>query len=245
MRSFAVCLALCLGLAAPGLARAQQAAGPEQSNWDGFYVGAHVGGMVLDGSLNLSSVDVSPLDTQPDHAFNPGVNGTDVVGGLLLGYNYQMGRMVLGAEGDVGFSNAKSTVLSGKTGVPMSVWYSANQMSEDVNGHIRARLGYSVGQFLVYGSAGVALASSSLKVTGYCAGGPYTGEATRTLVGGSIGAGAEYALTQHILLRIEYLFDDYGRQSYSPSNDQPGDDWQAREFSLQTHTFRAALSYRF
>ena len=65
-------------------------------NWSGFYVGGHVGGLwgrsrVFDDGVLTES----------------GAATDGVVGGILAGYNWQTGPLVLGTEGDFGWSNAQ------------------------------------------------------------------------------------------------------------------------------------------
>ena len=225
-------------------------------NWTGFYFGAHVGALYQGGSLTLGGTD-APV---PDTTFPPNLGTLNAVGGVLGGYNYQTGSLVLGVEGDVGWTNSLAKVLSGKYCSTADGcnnfynWHVENDLSEGVTGHIRGRLGYAAGPLLLYVSGGLALADANLKITGWCNlpgdcvatfhGGP----ANTTLVGGSVGAGAEYALTPHITLRGEYLFDDYGRWNYQdPAREGAGGplEWQVRQVDLQTQTFRVAVNYKF
>ena len=49
----------------------------------------------------------------------------DAIAGLLAGYSQQFGATVVGIEADVGFSHARSSVISAKATVPSK----ANRMA--------------------------------------------------------------------------------------------------------------------
>ena len=105
---------------------------------------------------------------------------------------------------------------------------------------MRGRLGWASGSLLAYGSAGVAISNSKINVTGYCPPDQYSTSGSRTLVGYSIGAGADYAVTETAIVRLEYIYDGYGHQSEDVGSGAPNY-WQNRQLNLTTQTFRAAL----
>ncbi len=210
-------------------------------DWSGAYVGVHAGALNQGGTLSLAPTGDSP----PDNALNPNLGGTSFIAGLLGGYNWQITpNVVTGIEGDVGFGNSNSNVVSAKSSVPMNVWYADNTLSETINGHVRGRLGWASGSLLAYGSAGVAISNSKINVTGYCPPDQYSTSGSRTLVGYSIGAGADYAVTETAIVRLEYIYDGYGHQSEDVGSGAPNY-WQNRQLNLTTQTFRAALIYKF
>jgi outer membrane immunogenic protein len=208
---------------------------PPIYNWTGFYVGLYAGGMFQGGNLNLATT------TGDDAAINPHLAGSSFIGGGLLGYNYQMGATVVGVEGDIGFNNAKSTVVSANPAYSLSEWYANNTLTEHITGHVRARLGWASGPMLIYSSAGVALSGVKVDVVGICGSPPYYyGTGSHERVGMSLGAGAEYALTHTVILRGEYIYDNYGRQSVDV-----GSGWQNRKINAQNQTMRTGISYKF
>ncbi|WP_299352402.1 porin family protein [uncultured Shimia sp.] len=112
-------LSLGMGLAA-GVASAQST-----PDWSGFYIGGQIGNASVDTSL-------------------AGVDGSDVIGGLVAGYDLDLGTWVVGAGFDYDWS---STDLSGAATLE-EVW------------RLKARAGYKVNQGLVYGVGGYADAST-------------------------------------------------------------------------------------
>jgi outer membrane immunogenic protein len=234
-------LALCAGaLCFAGFSTNAALAQDPDTGWGGPYVGVHLGDLAPGGNLKLSPIGDSP----PDTALNPSLGGSNIFGGLLAGYNIDAGSAVYGVEGDVGFGDAKSVVLSDKASVPMNVWYAANTLEQKINGHVRLRAGLTDGPVFGYVAGGLAIASTKLQVDGFCPPALYTGEASKTLIGGTIGAGVEYKISDALSVRAEYLFDIYGHATLSPSVDQPEGNWQDRELDLNTNTFRVAVDYR-
>ena len=60
-----------------------------------------------------------------------------------------------------------------------------------------------------------------------------------TYVGWSIGGGVEYAITQNLLGRVEYLYDHFGHKDYIGSDGDP------YRVSLTGSTVRGALAWKF
>ena len=56
-------------------------------NWSGLYFGANFGGAWTSGSLNV-----------PGNNFYGGL--TEFIGGVQAGYNFQVGHLLFGVEGD-------------------------------------------------------------------------------------------------------------------------------------------------
>lgn len=108
----------------------------------------------------------------------------------------------------------------------------------DWNAHLRGRVGLAMDRTLLFVAGGLAVAQHELGVD-YGRGGG--GSGTETHYGFTIGGGAEYAISDNLLLRVEYLYDDYGRERYN-FGEEPDDHY---DVDLTTHTVRAAVSYKF
>src|SRR5262249_39647249 len=59
---------------------------PAPYNWSGLYLGAHIGGAFSSGTANVAG-----------RAWDPGA--TEFIGGFQVGYNWQFGNFLVGAEG--------------------------------------------------------------------------------------------------------------------------------------------------
>ncbi|TCV72717.1 outer membrane immunogenic protein [Neorhizobium sp. R1-B] len=116
-------------------------------------------------------------------------------GGAYTGYNWQSGQIVYGVEADVGYNGEKNTTIEGYEG--KAGW----------NGSVRARVGYDLNPFLIYGTGGVALQDNELSDA--------TSSENKTAVGYTVGAGAEAMVTNNITARVEYRYTDFGSDRYS------------------------------
>ena len=102
---------------------------------------------------------------------------------------------------------------------------------------------------LFYVVGGYSVAQTRLDLVGNCfnPGNPsvpliFNFSRSKTLSGFNIGAGVEHAIGSQLRVRAEYVYDDYGDQTY------PGDaggEWNARDISVHNSNLRFGLSYRF
>lgn len=68
--------------------------------------------------------------------------------------------------------------------------------------------------------------------------------ASDTRVGYTVGAGAEYAITNHVMLKTEYLYTDLGKLKFD-NGDDDGYYKVSGEVKLPFHTIRIGLNYKF
>ncbi len=145
-------------------------------------------------------------------------------GGLIggtVGYNYQIGQFVIGAESDLDWADISK---SGWNGLAGGYAYKTNA---DTLFTARARAGYAIDRALFYVTGGYAGADVKLSQYTY-------GSKTDWRSGGVIGAGAEYAFTNHISAKVEYL--------YEPLQDK---DFAGGKSKLDLSLVRAGLNYKF
>jgi outer membrane immunogenic protein len=112
-------------------------------------------------------------------------------GGVTAGYNHQISNIVLGVEGDYNYSGA-----GGRGPVPFVPLLVRGELNSF--GTIRGRLGIAFDRALVYGTGGFAFGST--KIDGGLLGG------SNTQSGYALGGGLEYAFTQNISAKAEYLY---------------------------------------
>jgi len=157
------------------------------ANWNGWYVGGHVG--YLWGETTVWEDGVLEEKNAKTNGF---------VGGLLTGFNWQRDAWVFGLEGDFGWTNAHGNGASAPVNHYDFRWTS----------HIRGRVGYAFDNVLVFVAGGVALTDFDFSQTGISmvCGGIYTGW--------SIGGGFDVAFVRNWVARLEYLHDDFGSKNY-------------------------------
>lgn len=151
------------------------------SDWAGFYVGVNGGGGFADNKFSVNPIE---RNTKPSGG---------LVGGHV-GYNWQFGPVVAGLETD--FDGA----FISKTFVPEAGVTLKDKTDELATA--RARLGYLVlPNLLAYGTAGAAWGHTEITKT----------KAAMQTVDGvdqfgwAAGAGLEYKIWDHFLMRAEYL----------------------------------------
>lgn len=156
-------------------------------SWSGFYLGLN-GGYAW-GKADLSNSSAS-FTTDSTDGWLIGATG---------GYNYQLGYIVLGLEGDIDYAlikgNGSNTVTCGSGSCEVKdTWFAT----------VRGRLGYAAwDHWLPYITGGGAFAG--LKVT------PTSGSSsTNTASGWTVGAGIEYAFMHDWSAKLEYLYADLG-----------------------------------
>jgi outer membrane immunogenic protein len=189
--------------------------------WDGFYLGGQIGGGWATDKMSESTAFVPP------QTGSASLGESGVIGGAHAGYNWQFGSMVAGLEGDFeGTSLRKSSnCLTQDAGVgniapgtcfPSFLAYSF-RTALPWQSSARARLGYAFGNFLVYGTGGIAMAdiSTSYKESfpGFAGIGMGSQLFDRTAVGFTVGGGVEYAINANWSARAEYRFSDFGKVS--------------------------------
>lgn len=184
--------AAVLALAATASGAAAQTVTPPAFDWSGLYVGAHAG-----------YSEMRPHYSEPDFplaGLNPTMRGG--LFGIYTGFNHQAGRVVLGIDADVGFGSVKRDNDRGNPGNGYTAFKS------DVAAHVRARAGYAIGRALPYVAGGLALANVTVRDTD-----PGCSRRTTTRVGWTIGGGLDYAVTDNLVVRAEFLHDRYGRST--------------------------------
>jgi outer membrane immunogenic protein len=173
--------------------------------WTGLYAGAQAGYMW------------STTDWDQTGSFKM----NDVSGGVHVGYNWQVGQIVYGVEGQANWSGAdgSKTCTTGICSAEMN-W----------NTDLRLRAGYAFDRANIFGAAGIALASFKTAETAT----PSSGDAN--VLGFTLGVGGEYAVTQNIIAGVEYKHTWYGDDNVKTS---------ITGADLSTGVLQARISYKF
>ena len=167
-------------------------------SWTGLYLGGELGWIRKDpeyttGALVLGTPFVASAASSK--------NGVSY--GILAGYDYQIGSLVFGIEGDLqGWTvgTIRYTSITGDFLTAHSKW----------GGSVRGRLGYAADHALFYFTGGAAFSSNetSIPTTGISIGGD------DTRVGWTVGAGIDYAITNNWFAGIEYRYSQFEAKSF-------------------------------
>jgi opacity protein-like surface antigen len=120
----------------------------------------------------------------------------------------------------------------------------------DYLGTIRGRAGIAVGNFLVFGTAGLAVGGIKLQgsiVPVPAANPTYIGQRSQLQFGFVGGGGIEYAITYQLSIRAEFLHYDLGTQRLvlgETTGMLPGE-FATMDFRSRGNVVRAGLNVRF
>jgi outer membrane immunogenic protein len=225
---------------------------PAKSSWTGIYVGVNGGYGYNDANYSTSSgygvgnYDYNFSGGQSDKSssvtYSSNTNPLTVNGPLAggqVGYNYQFANnMIIGAEADMDYTdfsnnsrysrNVYASVSGNSNGSSANMYTgnNYNRVGVDWLGTIRGRVGYAIGSFLPYATAGFAyggLSSSASSQNGttfgsYSTSNSYSqaygmggGSTNSNLgIGWAAGVGAEYLIANNWSMKAEYLYTSIG-----------------------------------
>lgn len=197
---------------------------PALYSWTGFYAGLQGGYSWGSNRVRIGSAGgaFAPI------SFRAGENSA--FGGAHGGFNYQLGGIILGIEGDVEALNSRSRF----DGIGLSA-----RVSQDWQGSARARLGLAFDRLMVYGTGGVSFTEYERRVF---APGALSERLTSARTGWDVGAGVNFAFTDHLILGAEYRYTDFGRNRFASSGAFPG---LTGSQELTAHSARASVAYKF
>jgi opacity protein-like surface antigen len=207
-RAFVAALAaLAAGLCGPaGADDSQPPALPTPGiSWSGFHIGVNYG-----ASWGSARWTDEPGDTVLFQNSPAGSAIDGLLGGAQIGYDYQAGPWVVGIEGMLDAADLRGDAnCGGVVGVGGEGWICSTQTT--ALGSLTGRLGYAVGEVLVYGRGGLAYAHDDY---GFETGVPpfddVSGDASEDRFGWTLGAGLEIALDRHWSVRGEYDYYGFG-----------------------------------
>jgi outer membrane immunogenic protein len=235
-------------------------------SWTGFYAGINggPGGGSANPTYGLSAPDLFFGSASTDHETHR--LGGAFVGGQI-GYNYQFpNRVVLGVESDLQWSNISalnrtdtSSLINILTTPSSGLTTTSMAIRQNWFGTTRLRLGYQfVDRFLAYVTGGVAYSEINASNAGVGAelSGPSpevfsgtSGSATSTRIGWTAGAGVEYALSNNLSVKSEYLYTEYSGITAPYLNvadlTPPVTSGTFSTGTLGIHLVRAGLNYKF
>lgn len=199
---------------------------PAYYSWTGFYVGAQLG--YAWGSDRTRPFDTATrIPTGGDFRYS----NDSVLGGGHAGFNYQLGSVVLGIEGDIEAVNLRGGFNDAE---------GSGHAQRDWQASLRGRIGYAFDQVLVYATGGASFTEFDYRYFNPVVGFGENAQISRT--GWNAGLGVNYALTDNLILGAEYRYTDFGTFSYV------GRSAFARLTADQEpnmHTLRASIAYKF
>jgi outer membrane immunogenic protein len=208
---------------------------PYVANWTGFYAGLQIGGASSEPSCTADAVSldtaVGPCVDFEGAQHTGGLASGSVIGGGKIGADYQWGNVVLGVVGEFDWTSLHGTDTTTATELvnfpnPItgpSVFFPGDSVTASARidwlASVRGRIGWAFGNFLAYGTGGVAF--TQIKTSISFVPGPeddfpaLSGGGTSHKTGGVAGAGFEYMLSPHVSVAGEVLWYGFGSTTVS------------------------------
>lgn len=158
------------------------------------------------GSYNCNLNGQPHIISTPTPAFNLIGDTWDAIikgktAGFTVGYNEQKGNIVYGVEADWAYLDSKG--VSGPSPASQDDTVLHTAATDYIT--VRGRVGYASDKWLLFGTAGVASAHFNSWVDDPDIAIGIQTQKTSTQFGAAVGGGVEYALTDRISLKADYL----------------------------------------
>jgi outer membrane immunogenic protein len=174
---------------------------PVAFSWTGFYVGVEGGADFMNtrGAVNNAATGTTAVY---------GAHATGGAFGGMVGYNQQIGSLVVGVEANgAGVVGGKRAVAG--TDALGNVYNVRPTHTYDAD--LRGRIGFAMDRALIYAAGGVAFGDVGANVSGAVAPTSFTSNRA----GWTVGGGVEYAFTNNIIGRAEYRYANLGSVNYA------------------------------
>ena len=151
----------------------------------------------------------------PNATITGGMSIKGGIAGGTVGCNVQMSDFVVSGEADFNWTNKRGSTAD----LAPFNFGSVSETREKWLDTFRGRFGYAIDRFMIYGTAGVAVAGSTVSVTN-----PAFGilSDSRTRIGWVAGLGGEFAVWTggafDVTLKVEYLHAGFETKQYFPPN---------------------------
>lgn len=193
-------------------------------SWTGIYIGANLG---LGGDRFQYPFSIAVPAIATFASGNASITSSGIIGGGQVGYNWEFGNnVVLGFETDFDGAAIRGKVTANINGIALGAlpFGAAIQAGSRINyiGTVRGRLGYAWDRFLVYGTGGFAYGqvnsaiSASAAIAGAAA--SFTTSENNSRTGFAVGGGFEYAITNNLTVKTEYLYVNLGTNNILNQN---------------------------
>ena len=186
--------------------------------WDGSYVGAFAGYGWGETDVDTTGQVAANVNNVAGGArpANVSLDTDGMLGGVAVGYNWQMNDWVLGLEADIA-----ATGIDEKRRVNTTALNGVDRLANDFEssldylGTARARVGYVFNQTMVYGTGGLAYGGVENEVNMFGPAGQlqFTGKKDSNELGYALGGGVEHAINDRWNVTASYLYYDLGEQT--------------------------------
>ncbi|MEL6089223.1 outer membrane protein [Bartonella schoenbuchensis] len=233
-------------------------------SWTGFYLGGQIGGFSSKSSSARTYGETEEIlvDNKAFPKFSGFVGGlyagsnVDFGNGFVLGVDTDIvwsgeKAKVSGSydlpQADGAKALARAEIVAGSPTLVEGADNNASRVTRNVtfsdkwSGATRVRLGFAFNRIMPYVAGGIAYSqikasvaekvdvASAEKVDEELSG-------SKTLVGYTLGAGVDFAMTDSVMLRAEYRYSDFGKKTFIDDS---------IEVNHKTNDFRVGVAYKF
>lgn len=199
-------------------------------SWSGLYAGLNAGYGWADQTITATAGATGSIST----------GGNGLIGGAQIGYNWQLGALVLGVEADIQASgmrgNTSGTITVGGVGTAFT-----GSSNIDYFGTVRGRIGYAAGSWMPYFTGGWAYGGSSATTTATIGGVATSFNSTGSSNNGYVlGGGIEFAgWAPNWTVKAEYLYLNF------PGSTATGGGVTLTASDTRAHIGRLGINYHF
>ena len=225
----------------------------EEINWDGAYIGVSAGYTQTksDSVVTLGGAWTTETTTLQNFVTNNWSAkqsfGKENFGGQI-GFNHQMGGVVVGLEATASSLSGSSVRNSGPLAAPNPTYTFTNTVDPKALYTVEAKVGAPLGKTLIYVHGGWAWVSANLSAD-LISNGNYSkvGGVSSTFDGFIVGAGIEHKFSQNVSLRVDYSYTDQGDVSYATTFRNANFPTYSESVNqdLRLHVVRVGLNYHF
>ncbi|MCZ2328627.1 outer membrane protein [Bartonella sp. F02] len=240
------------------------AAAPASFSWTGFYVGAQIGGS--SGKSTINNFESNKKNSKKKYEKNdskeilhPKLSG--FLKGGYAGSNIDLADgFIVGVDTDFMWSGSKDTKINdcsefhgpeplltagdfSKKEVQYYTQTVKHTLKQKWVGATRLRIGFATDRVMPYFAGGVAytqlrhiISTSVNEKEGPLISNTDSSNDKKVMVGYTVGAGADFAMTDNVVLRAEYRYSDFGKKKFSDDK---------VEVAYKTNDFRVGVAYKF
>lgn len=219
--------------------------------WAGTYVGLFAGYAwgeaeateATDPSLPFPFYNgiATPYRFDPDGAF----------AGASAGFNWQWSTVVAGIEGELGYLGLRGSTIDPNGAIMFGTPDTQTSFRSDFYAGLSGRFGLATGPVLLYVKGGAALLRAQASTIDPCVAPPVgcgtgllTMRGSETMLGWSLGGGAEWAFDPRWSVKAEYQYFDFGSIDTAGVSNIPGEFYR-QSIDVTAHSVRFGVNYRF
>lgn len=223
-------------------------------NWRGFYLGANSGAALAQFNGQFATQRGTVLNTEETNAVNN--NGSETLtpngfmAGVTSGYNWQRNRILLGLEADVSSLSINAATNSGAIASPTNT---ERQYVVSTYGNnnwlftLRPRLGAVTNSGLLYLTGGLAVTLLQSDFLFTTDNGRFESKRINEVTPGfALGTGFETGLTDHVSMKLEYLYTYYSNvNAHNMSHYMTDGQRFTNSMNLRENLVRVGFNYHF